>query len=80
MSGPTTSQHWYRIAPLKPELREHVELHRHFYRGSRTYMLQDMSTGAFHRFESYQIRSAGPDGLLDTEDDLANYEIAAGGP
>lgn len=32
-------------------------------------------TGAWFRFESYQIRSAGPDGLLDTEDDLANYEI-----
>ena len=50
MSGSTLSQHWYRIAPLKPGLREHVELHRHFYRGERTYMLQDMSTGAFHRF------------------------------
>ena len=57
MSGSTTSQHWYRIAPLKPELREHVELHRHYYRGSRTYMLQDMSTGAFHRFgpEVYDV-------------------------
>ncbi len=50
MAGSTVSQHWYRIAQLKPRLREHVELHRHFYRGSRTYMLQDMSTGAFHRF------------------------------
>ena len=50
MSGPTISQHWYRIAPLKPGLREHVELHRHYYRGNRSYMLQDMSTGAFHRF------------------------------
>jgi putative peptide zinc metalloprotease protein len=50
MGGSTLSQHWYRIAPLKPGLREHVELHRHFYRGERTYMLQDMSTGAFHRF------------------------------
>ncbi|MGB5260441.1 MAG: hypothetical protein WBO34_07965 [Gammaproteobacteria bacterium] len=57
MSGPTLSQHWYRIAPLKPELREHVELHRHYYRGSRTYMLQDMSTGTFHRFapEVYDV-------------------------
>jgi len=37
-------------------------------------------TGAFHHFESYQILSAGPDGLLDTEDDLANYEISRLGP
>lgn len=32
-------------------------------------------TGAFHRFESFQLRSAGPDGLFDTEDDLANFAI-----
>ena len=32
-------------------------------------------TGAWFRFESYQLRSAGPDGLLDTDDDIANYEI-----
>jgi len=32
-------------------------------------------TGAFHRFDSFQIRSAGADGVLDTEDDLANFEI-----
>jgi len=31
-------------------------------------------TGAPHRFESFQIRSAGPDGLMDTEDDLGNFE------
>lgn len=30
-------------------------------------------TGAFQRFESFQIRSAGPDGLMDTEDDLGNF-------
>ena len=33
-------------------------------------------TGAYHRFESFQIRSAGPDGLMDTEDDLGNFETA----
>lgn len=32
-------------------------------------------TGAFHRFESFQLRSAGPDGRFHTEDDLANFEI-----
>jgi prepilin-type N-terminal cleavage/methylation domain-containing protein len=32
-------------------------------------------TGAFHHFDAFQIRSAGPDGFLDTEDDIANYEI-----
>jgi prepilin-type N-terminal cleavage/methylation domain-containing protein len=32
-------------------------------------------TGAPHEFEAYQLRSAGPDGILDTDDDIANYEI-----
>jgi prepilin-type N-terminal cleavage/methylation domain-containing protein len=32
-------------------------------------------TGAPHEFEGYQLRSAGPDGILDTDDDIANYEI-----
>jgi len=31
-------------------------------------------TGAYHKFESYQIRSAGPDRLMDTEDDLGNFK------
>lgn len=35
-------------------------------------------TGAYHRFESFQLRSAGPDGLFDTEDDVANFEIDDG--
>ncbi len=32
-------------------------------------------TGAWHRFDSFQLRSAGADGLLGTEDDLANFEL-----
>ena len=32
-------------------------------------------TDTWHRFDSYQLLSAGPDGLRDTEDDIANYEI-----
>lgn len=39
--------------------------------------LRNPLTGAYHHFESFQIRSAGPDGLLDTEDDLANFETDA---
>lgn len=37
--------------------------------------VRDPLTGGWHRFESYQLRSVGPDGFLGTEDDLANYEI-----
>jgi prepilin-type N-terminal cleavage/methylation domain-containing protein len=34
-------------------------------------------TSAFHQFDGFQIRSAGPDGIMGTEDDIANYEIEA---
>jgi prepilin-type N-terminal cleavage/methylation domain-containing protein len=38
----------------------------------------DPLTGAPHQFEAFQILSAGPDGVLGTEDDIANYEIDTG--
>ena len=38
----------------------------------------DPLTGAPHQFDSFQILSAGPDGVLGTEDDIANYEIDKG--
>jgi putative peptide zinc metalloprotease protein len=51
------SQSWYRVAPLKPRLRSHVQIHRHTYRGRDWYVIQDHFTGRFHRFspEAYQI-------------------------
>jgi prepilin-type N-terminal cleavage/methylation domain-containing protein len=39
--------------------------------------LRNPLTGAWHRFDSFQLRSAGPDGLFDTEDDLANFALQA---
>ena len=62
-SGKTLfSQSWYRVADLKPRLRSHVRFTRHTYRGRDWYVLQDASTGRFHRFspEAYLIA-----GLLD---------------
>jgi len=41
---------WYRVADLRPQLRSHVQIHRHHYRGQRWYVLQDLATGAMHRF------------------------------
>ena len=50
-------QSWYRVAELKPRLRSHIQFHHHVYRGSDWYVLQDFSSGKFHRFskESYLI-------------------------
>jgi putative peptide zinc metalloprotease protein len=44
------SASWYRVAELRPRLRSHAVIHRHRYRGQIWYVLQDRSTGRFHRF------------------------------
>ncbi len=33
-------------------------------------------TGGWHRFDSFQLISAGSDGMLGTEDDIANFETS----
>lgn len=57
MSQSLFSQSWYRVAPLRPRLRSHVQIHKHCYRGNDWYVLQDHFTGRHHRFspEAYQI-------------------------
>lgn len=53
------SPYWYRIAGLKPRLRGHVQIHRHHYRGRLWYLIQDHSSGRFHRFteDAYAVVS-----------------------
>ncbi len=61
------SPYWYRVAALAPRLRRHVQLHRHQYRGQTWYVLQDHSSGRFHRFSvaAYQLI-----GLMDGRHDM----------
>ncbi|OPL14111.1 MAG: peptidase M50 [delta proteobacterium MLS_D] len=51
------SSSWYRVAGLRPVLRSHAEIHRHTFRDVPWYVLQDHSTGRFHRFteEAYYL-------------------------
>lgn len=44
------SPSWYRVAGLKPRLSAHVRLHRTIFRGDVWYVLQDRTSGRFHRF------------------------------
>jgi putative peptide zinc metalloprotease protein len=44
------STSWYRVAGVRPRLRNHAQIHRHVYRGSVWYVMQNHSTGKFHRF------------------------------
>ena len=50
MSQSLFSTSWYRVAEVKPRLRNHAQVHRHVYRGSVWYVMQNHSTGKFHRF------------------------------
>jgi len=44
------SPSWYRVANLQPRLRSHTQIHRHHYRGKIWFVLQDHSSGSYHRF------------------------------
>lgn len=48
-AGPFLSSSWYRVAQRKPKLRDHTSVHRHRYRGSVWYVVQDHATGRVHR-------------------------------
>ena len=50
MSESLFSSSWYRVAEVRPRLRSHAVIHRHLYRGQIWYVLQDRSSGRFHRF------------------------------
>ncbi|MFW5425908.1 MAG: site-2 protease family protein [Methylophagaceae bacterium] len=64
MSESLFSPLWYRVTDLRPQLRHHVEMHRHDYRGLIWYILEDKASGRSHRFNAtaYQVI-----GLLDGE-------------
>lgn len=52
-----TSASWYRVSGFRPRLRSHAGIHRHVYRGTLWFVLQDRASGRFHRFtpEAYRI-------------------------
>lgn len=68
------SQSWYRVAGLKPRLRSHIHIQRQSFRGKEWYVLQDHSTGRFHRIspEAYFVI-----GLMDGKRMMADIWDAA---
>lgn len=74
MSESLFSASWYRVAALKPRLRSHALIHRHLYRGQVWYVLQDSSSGRFHRFSPIANLVIG---LMDGQRTLAEvWELA----
>src|SRR5258708_37100751 len=49
---PFLSMSWYRVASLRPRLPEHSRIQRHRYGGATWYVLQDQSSGKFHRLSA----------------------------
>ncbi|WP_163933380.1 efflux RND transporter periplasmic adaptor subunit [Paraferrimonas sp. SM1919] len=53
------SPYWYRVAALKPQLRNHINIQRQVKRGRVWYFFEDKITAAHHRFnyEAYVLIS-----------------------
>jgi putative peptide zinc metalloprotease protein len=71
------SSHWYRIKHLRPRLRGSAALHRHVYRGEVWHVVEDRSSGKFHRFNPAAYRVIA---LLDGQRDLQQvWELVSAG-
>ncbi len=57
MANQLYSSHWPRVAKIKPALCSHTKVHRHMYRGSNWFVIQDLAAGRVHRFtpSAYRI-------------------------
>ena len=57
MNNPEASPLWYRVANIKAQLRDHVRVHRHHYRGNLWYVVQDEASHRHYRFgpKAYQL-------------------------
>ena len=51
------SQSWHNVATLKPRLLSHTRIHSHKYRGKNIFVLQDSTSGRYHRIspDSYHL-------------------------
>src|SRR6266446_1992512 len=50
--GPFFSSSWYRVAGLRPKLREHTSASRHRFRSTSWYVVHDHATGRAHRLST----------------------------
>ena len=77
------SPSWYRVSGLKPRLRSHARVHRHNYRDQLWYVLQDPSSGKFHRFRPAAYHFIGMmDGERTVDEiwELANRQLGDDAP
>jgi putative peptide zinc metalloprotease protein len=69
IDAPLHSSLWYRVAELRPKLVARARLHRHHYRGSVWYLLQDPASNKVHRFTpAARLVLAAMDGQRSVDD------------
>ena len=72
-SEPFLSSSWYRVAHLRPKLRDHARIRRHRYRGRIWYVLDDRLSSRVHRLSpSAYIFVALMDGRRTVDDLWSN--------
>ena len=49
-SKPLLSSQWFRVAAVRPRLRDHVRITRQHFRGDRWFVLEDLVSNSVHRF------------------------------
>jgi putative peptide zinc metalloprotease protein len=79
MSAFLFSASWYRVAKLKPRLRNQANIVRHVDRGERWYVLQDLASGRFLRLNAAAYRVVAlMDGHRSLEDIWQNACLTLG--
>lgn len=78
MSDSLFSTYWYRVANLKPVLRDSVKISRHIYRGHPWYVLRNSLTGRSNRFNMAAYALIGQmDGLSTVQQLWENIETSS---
>jgi putative peptide zinc metalloprotease protein len=78
-SEPFLSSSWYRVARLRPKLRDHARIRRHRYRGRIWYVLDDRLSSRVHRLSpSAYIFVALMDGRRTVDDLWSNVVRQSG--
>lgn len=83
MAGSLLSPSWYRVANLKPRLREHARMHRHRYRGQVWFVVSDPASGRTHRFTlAAQLILNGMDGRRSVSElwEISNKRLGESAP
>ncbi len=79
MTSALFSASWYRVATLKPRLRNQARLVRHSYRGQRWHVMQDLASGRVLRFNPAAYRVlALMDGVRTLDDIWRNACLVLG--